>query len=452
MQSYEVALVEDAFSQMRTVSISSEEQQNSDGLRDLLDQHQLMYVAINLSDMTATGFTADGLLAIQDLARKLRAQAQGATRLASNQTVAKMIAARMIELFRGKNVGSLTNEDFLALEDAINGWLRSLAHTRRHVVPCVFTSYPLGSIDVGPVTLHHRTQFPWEEFGGEPQSPPSSSFDLLIRLADERMARWFAVAKISGMAVEESVRAADVAVDIALSAIQLALPFAELRYVARATGRTVPIWRATVWQGDGIVHNGVANQEPGRGIDGLDVAMKQVSPLLESMGRRLSNYLNATSALPDLDEAWCNAAYWYHEALAETHETISVAKLETAIEILFRSESMSGSKRRLLDAFEAIFGLTKTDKVPGSEVTVDQFATAITTARSRVLHGTWPTLTYDLPGAKGIASVTFSDVNILARLLLVNFSLGIDAYLNAGNTAGEADAFIDWLNAERNKA
>ena len=83
--------------------------------------------------------------------------------------------------------------------------------------------------------------------------------------------------------------------------------------------------------------------------------------MLESMGRRLADYLAATSPLPDLDEAWCNAAYWYHEALAESLDTVAVPKLETAIEVLFRAESMSGSKQRMLDCFDAIFGLKGND-------------------------------------------------------------------------------------------
>ena len=56
------------------------------------------------------------------------------------------------------------------------------------------------------------------------------------------------------------------------------------------------------------------------------------------MGRRLSAYLEATSVVPDLDEAWCNVMYWFHEAMAECLDTVAVAKLETSIEVLFRAE------------------------------------------------------------------------------------------------------------------
>jgi hypothetical protein len=79
-------------------------------------------------------------------------------------------------------------------------------------------------------------------------------------------------------------------------------------------------------------------------------------------------------------------------------DTVAVAKLETAIEVLFRAESMSGSKRRLLESFDAIFGLGSKDFLDAAKtVTVEEFVQAITTARSRILHGTWPTLHSDLP-------------------------------------------------------
>jgi len=173
-------------------------------------------------------------------------------------------------------------------------------------------------------------------------------------------------------------------------------------------------------------------------------------PLLESMGRRLGAYLAATSALPNLDEAWCNAAYWYHEALAERLDTVAVAKLETAMEVLLGAESVTGSKKRLLEGFEALFGLQKDGQVnPPNPVTVDQLVVAITTARSRILHGTWPTLHFDLPTAKGKPTVAYSDVEFLTRMLLLNFSVQMDAYQDAGQTGDTTEALLSWANAAR---
>jgi hypothetical protein len=81
----------------------------------------------------------------------------------------------------------------------------------------------------------------------------------------------------------------------------------------------------------------------------------------------------ATSPVAGLDEAWCNTTYWYHEALGEILDTIVVAQLETAIEVRFRAESISGRKRRLLGSFEAIFGMMEGDFInQSSKITVGQ--------------------------------------------------------------------------------
>lgn len=197
---------------------------------------------------------------------------------------------------------------------------------------------------------------------------------------------------------------------------------------------------------------GTRNQLPAlaRSPQLIELHIKEVEPGLRSMGQRLSAFLDASSSVPDLDEAWCNAAYWYHEALAETLDTVAVAKLETAIEVLFRAENMSGSKRRLHESFDVFFGLHRTDKIgTNSSVSVEQFVEAITTARSRVLHGTWPTLQFDLPANKSSQTVSYGDVEFLTRTLLLCFSVQLDAYITAGNPIDTTDAFFAWIRAER---
>lgn len=391
----------------------------------------------------------------------------------------------MIAQWKGRTPASLTAADHDAFGDAIDQWFAALTRVRQHVVPCTLVPYPLPSFTIGPVTFHHLHHFPSEDFGiarkdfwptppskwqqwrrdvwaairrqkVQPPTPGGFHFEQILRLAQERYATWMALVDIVGRADAESVAAADIATDIALAVIQLVLPDFDLRGLARATGRFGPVWRADLWKGiDGGLRQVTSNREPARAITPELFAhgLAQMQPLLNSMGRRLSSYLDATSSLPNLDEAWCNAAYWYHEALAETLDTVAVAKLETAIEVLFRAESMSGSKRRLLDSFDAIFGLKEHDPItPNSSVTAGQLTVSITTARSRVLHGTWPTLHTDLPGAKGQPPVTYADVELLARILLIKFSQHIDAYQGAGNTIDRTEALIDWIKEQRGTA
>ena len=479
----QATLAQSALAQMKTISIQAPQPHDVDSLSDLLARNDILNASISLADFTATGFSRAGLAALDALAQSFRPPNSRNSRLASNATVAKMIAGRMIEQWKGRTSDSLTTADYEAFGNAIDQWFASLTHVRQHVIPCTLVPYPLPSFTIGPVMFHHLHNFPSEAFGVTRKdfwpTPPSKweqwrqnvwaaicnlqvqrpapggfYFEQIIRLAMERYAPWMALVDVVGRADAESVAAADIATDIALAAIQLALHHFDLRGLARATGRSGPVWRADVCKGvDGAVRGGTSNREPARAIapDLFALGLSQTKSALNSMGRRLSSYLNATSTLPDLDEAWCNAAYWYHEALAEMLDTVAVAKLETAIEVLFRAESMSGSERRLLDSFDAIFGFKEHDPiVANSSVTAGQVVVSITTARSRVLHGTWPTLHTDLPSTKGGSPITYSDVELLARLLLVEFSRYIDAYQQAGETTDSTEALIGWIKLQRN--
>jgi hypothetical protein len=69
-----------------------------------------------------------------------------------------------------------------------------------------------------------------------------------------------------------------------------------------------------------------------------------------------------------------------------------------------------------------------------------------------VLHGTWPTLHHDLPAEKNNLTVTYGDVELITRLLLVSFSAHLDNYQSAGNTGSTADttdAFLGWIKTQR---
>lgn len=481
----QVTLARSALAEMKTISVQAPQPHDADTLSDVLARNDILVATISVAELTATGFSRDGLAALDGLARSFRSQGGQNSRLASNATVAKMISGQMIALWKGRAAASLTTEDYDAFGDAIETWFAALTRVREHVVPCTLIPYPLPSFTIGPVTFHHLHHFPSEEFGIERKDfwpvphpkwrqwrqnvwaairgrkveqpkPGGFHFEQTIRLAQERYAPWMALVAVVGRADAESIAAADIATDIALAAIQLVLRDFDLRGIARATGRSGPIWRANLWKGvEGALHQSSSNREPARAIapELFAHGLAQVRPVLDSMGRRLSSYLDATSTLPDLDEAWCNAAYWYHEALAEELDTVAVAKLETSIEVLFRAESMSGSKRRLLDSFDAIFGLKENDPIaPSSPVTAGQLAVSITTARSRVLHGTWPTLHTDLPAVKGQPPVSYADVELLARILLVEFSRHIDAYEAAGGIADNTDALIAWVKAQREAA
>ncbi|WP_035227245.1 hypothetical protein [Agrobacterium tumefaciens] len=478
----QIALARTAREGMTTISLDQPTPHSAESLSDILQRHNLHNASINIRNMTATGFSPSGLNNVIALAKSFRASQSSNIHRASTPTLAKFIAGEIISRWENRPATSLTSVDFTALGDAVGDWFSAQARVLQHVVPCTLFPHRVSSIAVGPVIFHHIQDFPTETFGiaraefwpAEPPrwkrwlrnvwaavrerpvqsaKPGGFHFEQLVELAAQRHAPWMAIVDVPGRAPMESRNAADIATDIALASIQLISPGSDMRGIARATARAAPVWRADVARTeDGRMSISSGNTIPAlaRSQELIAEHMEAASPFLQSMGRRLAAYLSATSPLPELDEAWCNAAYWYHEALAEHLDTVAVAKLETAIEVLFRAESMSGSKQRLLSSFDAIFGLKASDAIsPQNSATVEQLVIAITTARSRIFHGTWPTLHTDLPSAKGKPPTSYADVETLARLLLLNFSLQLDAYQQAGETVDSTDAFLAWIKAQR---
>ena len=476
-QFYRVAL-----SGLKSVSVARSQPHDTDSLTDVLQSAGIQSATINIASLTAIGFTPPAMAAIGSLAKSYRSGPAGNSQKSNNEAVAKQIAEHMVQRWRERVGGTPTPADFIALDDAVDALFAALTTVRRHLVPCVLFPHPLQPFSVGAVAFYPLRDFPTDQFGVPADQvwpkPPSRfrrwrtevwaalrerkpswprpggfMFDDLIALAVTRGAGWTAVVEVSGRAPAQSTITADFAADIALAAIQLICPGPDMRKVTRATGRAAPVGRSDVSKEiDGQLSTGLANHHPAlaRSPELIAVHLAKAAPFLQSMGRRLTAYLSGDSALPRLDESWCNAAYWYHEALAETLDTVSIAKLETAIEVLFRAESMPGSKARVVQSFDALFGLNKGDAHPLlSGLTVEQFADAITAARSRVLHGTWPTLHPDPPISKGKPSVTYVQVEAVTRLLLLEMSLQLDAYGLAGQTADTIDGLAAWVKGQR---
>jgi hypothetical protein len=97
-----------------------------------------------------------------------------------------------------------------------------------------------------------------------------------------------------------------------------------------------------------------------------------------------------------LEQAWCDAIFWFHEGFSEPLDAVAIIKMETAIENLFAAGGTAKTKARLLRAFERLLGLKKNSLIDTRlPVTVDKFVSAVVTARSRILHGTWSALGRD---------------------------------------------------------
>ena len=216
------------------------------------------------------------------------------------------------------------------------------------------------------------------------------------------------------------------------------------RYCLRGRS-TLPDVTTAISESDGQLNISNTFDEPGQALgDGaLDHYLRNGAALLSSVGRRAQAYLAGQSHLPKLNLAWCDAAYWFHEGLAEPLETIAVPKLETAIEVLFRSENSRGSERRMLAAIRGFYDLGPNQAInPTSPITVRQFVKGFVRDRSRILHGTWSTLMRSLRDTR-------PNLTWFVRGLLASYTLELEAYDSTSNTVDSIEGFLDWVQSQR---
>ncbi|MGO7910623.1 hypothetical protein ACC702_03470 [Rhizobium ruizarguesonis] len=457
------ALVVKAITDLRIIVLASSEDGDLGILNDVLEAAGIQKGFINYRDGSATGYSPEGHSALSDLARSYRLQHAGRSQRASNATLVQLLAAAVATRWRDDPGRTPTSRDFDAMDAAVDEWFGSLTQTYLHAVPCIISSYHAPPFKIGPVHFYAWQDFPTERFGvaredfWEPKELASENLKLggvhfgsLVKMATERFARWVAVVEINGRAQKESREAADLAVDIALGVLQIAAPGLHIRNISRATAAAPAIWRADVTSNGSWPTQAVSNFEPARLIDPLlfaDVITKKIAEPLEMMGQLLDDYLGTASNLPRLTESWCNGVYWFHRALAEDLDTVAVFMLETAIEVLLRAEDMARSKSRIKASFETFFNLAGSDIFPGHTLTVDQFILNVTTARSRVAHGTWPTLQYDLPGYKKQKPLERATLEGVALQLFIVFAAWLAEYGKAGETGDETDAFLIWIKS-----
>ncbi|WP_298273856.1 MULTISPECIES: hypothetical protein [Alphaproteobacteria] len=426
---------------------------DSPDLQSLLDKAGVVQSTFFLRERLAAGFTRDGMAALVTLAADILEARSPGPPVASARVLALAIAGLSANLWHARPPEMIGDADLEGLGNAIGRWFSKQERLRTHYIPCSISAWPLTSFEVGPVRFYPVADLPLDLFGLTradvwPRDGDMSGWaDVLLgqgvlRLAELRNAWTIAEVSVRGRESARSQLAADLAVDVAIGVIQMLTPPKFFARAARATARSAPVWWATLTRDGDDVRPGVSNDEPGRsmGPGALEMALASQAAVMRSLGRRLEGFLQGGGNTPVLDEAWCNAAFWYHEGAAEPLDTLALAKFETAIEVLFRSESSAGSKRRLVDGMEKLLGLPR-GKPLASGMTPEQFAASIVTARSRVLHGTWPTLHTELPASGGVG---VADAEMLARVLLIAFSCQLDGFISSGNGEDSLDALLSW--------
>jgi hypothetical protein len=352
-----------------------------------------------------------------------------------------------IEDYVGREPSAVGSKDAEVLVAHFKKWFADKTSPRRVFVPCVISRTPAPRFEIGPVTFEFIDRVATSNFyphGGGDAALDRRGFDDLVRWMRERDADWLARVSVDGCEQKRAEEIAELAVDLVIVALQLSAPYLDTRTMARLDARRGTSQKRTLSEADGYHSAGWTRKEPGMAIGGgtLPDILQKAALIFTAVGNVVRSFASGSFRLPVLERAWCDAAYWLHQALAESIDTIAIAKLETALEVLLRAESSRGSEQRMLEILSAFFDLGPDDPIAlGSPLSARQFARNVVRDRSRVLHGTWSTL-----NARGIdrAGMEGFVVTVLRTAVIE-----LDAYAHSAGPADDIDEFLSWVRQRK---
>jgi hypothetical protein len=358
--------------------------------------------------------------------------------------ILSVVSGAVIENFFGREANTIVAGDLALVEKRVSDWFAEMSADRRMFIACNIIPYPAKPFSIGSVSFRHV-----EEFLNTQRTHHGQFFDTVFRPVIDAMiaegAIWVADVSVPDCIEKRGEELADLSVDLAMAGLQLVVPLEFSQRMSRLNARTLPPFRASVSVINGQLSSSHTSQYAGFGIaaETFDRWRQTGSSLLPSVGRRVDEFLTGKATLPRLSQAWCDAAYWFHEGVAEPLDTIAVPKLETVVEILFRSESTSGSESRMIRAIKTFYGLESDQPIgPSSQTTVKAFAKGFVRDRSRILHGTWSTLWSHLRDSR-------PSLALLAKGLLANFTVELDAYAGEMTAKDDTQSFLDWVENHR---
>ncbi len=388
------------------------------------------------------GIKAQGFQSLSELAGNIFKSSQRLRRGANFTNLLDAAWDILLREFQHKAPNDVDASDLKSFESKVADWFDKQVADRTHFIPCTIFERQVPPFSIGPVSLLHVADFLRQKQSDISLEAIDLQFADLLQLMSLGASHWIAILEVGGCEKTRSTEVAELAVDIALGGLCLAFPNG---HIARTFARTRSPRTATVISQAGEIQCELRNDmaELAMPAHAAIQLLQGAKKLLESVGRRVATYLMGQSQLVGLEQPWCDACYWYHEALAETLDTIAVPKLETAVEVLLRAESTSGSSARMRTAFDSFFGLQSDNLIPGSSsTTVDALIKSVVTSRSRVLHGTWSTLAEDL-------RLDRAELVRFVRSLLIEYTMQLDQFAQDASACDDRDTFIKWIGAHR---
>ncbi len=368
----------------------------NDQVQQWLRKHDIAFATDWLSTGEARGFKRSGVSSLIELTSILRKEEPTYRRGTRPERLAAHVAHSIVAVFQDRLASIPTPDDVVAVEEEVRRRFAAKAVACTHCIPCRIIPEHASPFSVGPIEFYSKEDLIKRENLSSGNLLTEMSYGPLLEFMKNQSAYWVADVTVEGFDEAAGLERANIAIDLALSAIQIAIPPDYSRSMARLTDRTLPSEIGSVTKVGNHARFGSHRRDPGLGFSAgaFDQFLLNAASILSSIGNRVGAYITDNAALPKLDQSWSDAAYWLREGLTESLDTVAITKLETAIEVLLSAESSKNSGRRLESAFSAFYGLLpESPYPPGSTRKVKDIVKAIVESRSRILHGTLSTLT-----------------------------------------------------------
>jgi hypothetical protein len=365
----------------------------------------------------------------------------GVKRKISYDELALFLSSHITSTYYIKKDVILQAEDIANVEQAIISWLEQTCSARQVYVPCLINTSPARSFAIGPVIFDHLDNFT-KPAAATPEFDPFP--EIYNRMRDEDCL-WMATISLPPCSDAYGYKLADLCVDIALTGFQLVIPLHYSKSVCRMHSKRMS---------NATIHTTVANGALGQnhstahagfwlGSGSIEEFITHNPKLLGSVGERLEVYTTNATAVPELEMAWCDAAYWFHEGVAEPVDSIATCKLETALEVLLRGTNGSNAREVFKLATRFAFEIDDDEEIFKSPAVIAKdFIDQIWNVRSRILHGTLSTLDTEAAGIR-------AQLEKFVGIMLQVYTLELSNYIRQPKRHDDIKSFFAWSEVHR---
>jgi hypothetical protein len=225
----------------------------------------------------------------------------------------------LVSGYLGRDPCSIGEADVISLESPLSAWFADRAATRTVFIPCAISPWPSPRFSVGPINFIFIDDVATSEYSSMANVSWDRALDkLLVEMRKERV-HWLAVVEVQDCDLDRGQEVTELAVDLGIVAVQLAAPYLGTTNMSRLAARRGPGIKLTLSIAGDETTGGWSRLEPGMSIgkDYLGQIVRDTAPLITAVGHRVRSFTTGSFRLPKLEQAWCDAAYWLHERLAE---------------------------------------------------------------------------------------------------------------------------------------